>query len=212
MAQSPNSQGRLYIFSAPSGAGKTSLVAALLQTLKQVEVSVSHTTRPMRSGEKDGVNYHFVNKQAFQALVEQGAFFEHAQVFNNNYGTSRLAINQRLEAGIDVILEIDWQGAQQVRAQQPEAIGVFILPPSLQALRDRLNARGQDSEAVIESRMQQAISEMSHWHEYDYLVINDDFTQALGEINAIFVAKRLELAKQRTKNAVLLAELALTKA
>lgn len=212
MAQSPNSQGRLYILSAPSGAGKTSLVAALLQTLKQVEVSVSHTTRPMRSGEKDGVNYHFVNKQAFQALVEQGAFFEHAQVFNNNYGTSRLAINQRLEAGIDVILEIDWQGAQQVRAQQPEAIGVFILPPSLQALRDRLNARGQDSEAVIESRMQQAISEMSHWHEYDYLVINDDFTQALGEINAIFVAKRLELAKQRTKNAVLLAELALTKA
>lgn len=212
MAQSPTSQGRLYVLSAPSGAGKTSLVAALLQILKQVEVSVSHTTRPMRSGEQDGVNYHFVNKQAFQTLVEQGAFFEHAKVFGNDYGTSRLAINQRLEAGMDVILEIDWQGAQQVRVQQPEAIGVFILPPSLQALRDRLNARGQDSEAVIEGRMQQAMSEMSHWHEYDYLVINDDFTQALGELNAIFVAKRLELAQQRTKNAILLAELALTKA
>ncbi len=205
-------KGLLYVVSAPSGAGKTSLVAALLQKLAQVEVSVSHTTRPMRPGEQDGVNYHFVDQPAFQALINQGAFFEHAQVFGNFYGTSRLAINQRLEAGMDVILEIDWQGAQQVRQQQPDAIGIFILPPSLQALRERLNARGQDSEAVIEGRMQQAMSEMSHWQEYDYLIINDDFSQALSELNAIFVAKRLELAKQRTKNAALLAELALTQA
>lgn len=201
------SKGLLYVISAPSGAGKTSLVAALLQELNKVEVSVSHTTRAMRPGEQDGVNYHFVQPQAFQALVEQGAFFEHAQVFGNFYGTSRLAINQRLEAGIDVILEIDWQGAQQVRQQQPDAIGIFILPPSLQALRERLNGRGQDSAEVIEGRMQQAISEMSHWHEYDYLLINDDFSQALSELKAVFVAKRLELAKQRLNNAALLTEL-----
>ncbi len=203
----PQSKGLLYVVSAPSGAGKTSLVAALLQQLAQVEVSVSHTTRPMRPGEQDGVNYHFVQQQAFQALVAEGAFFEHAQVFGNFYGTSRLAINQRLDAGVDVILEIDWQGAQQVRQQQPDAIGIFILPPSLQALRERLNGRGQDSTEVIEGRMQQAISEMSHWHEYDYLLINDDFSQALAELRAIFVAKRLELAKQRLNNAALLAEL-----
>lgn len=201
------SKGLLYVISAPSGAGKTSLVAALLQELNKVEVSVSHTTRAMRPGEQDAVNYHFVQPQAFQALVEQGAFFEHAQVFGNFYGTSRLAINQRLEAGIDVILEIDWQGAQQVRQQQPDAIGIFILPPSLQALRERLNGRGQDSAEVIEGRMQQAISEMSHWHEYDYLLINDDFSQALSELKAVFVAKRLELAKQRLNNAALLTEL-----
>ena len=208
MAQSqPQTKALLYIVSAPSGAGKTSLVAALLQQLAQVEVSVAHTTRPMRPGEQDGVNYHFVQQQAFQALVAEGAFFEHAQVFGNFYGTSRLAINQRLDADVDVILEIDWQGAQQVRQQQPDAIGIFILPPSLQALRERLNGRGQDSTEVIEGRMQQAISEMSHWHEYDYLLINDDFSQALAELRAIFVAKRLELAKQRLNKAELLAEL-----
>lgn len=201
------SKGHLYVISAPSGAGKTSLVAGLLKETKQVEVSVSHTTRAMRPGEQDGVNYHFVSEDAFQALVNEGVFFEHAQVFGNSYGTSRLAINQQLDAGIDVILEIDWQGAQQIRQQQPEAIGIFILPPSLNALRERLNARGQDSTEIIEGRMQQAISEMSHWHEYDYLLVNDDFTQALAELKAIFVAKRLELAKQRLENVALLAQL-----
>lgn len=200
-------RGRLYVISAPSGAGKTSLIAALLKQTTQLEVSVSHTTRAMRPGEQQGVNYHFVDQQAFQALVDEGAFFEHAQVFGNFYGTSSLAINQRLAAGVDVILEIDWQGAQQVRKQMPEALGVFILPPSLQALRERLNARGQDSNKVIEGRMQQAISEMSHWHEYDYLLVNDDFSQAVSELKAIFVAKRLELAKQRVEKATLLAEL-----
>ncbi|NLW06258.1 MAG: guanylate kinase [Pseudomonadaceae bacterium] len=201
------SKGHLYVISAPSGAGKTSLVAALLQEVNQLEVSVSHTTRKIRPGEQDGINYHFVDKPAFQALVDEGAFFEHAEVFGNFYGTSRPAINKRLEAGIDVILEIDWQGAQQVRQQLPEALGIFILPPSLQALRERLNARGQDSAEVIEGRMQQARNEMSHWQEYDYLLVNDEFSQALSELKAIFVAKRLELAKQRLEKASLLAEL-----
>lgn len=205
-------KGRLYVVSAPSGAGKTSLIAALLQQVDQLEVSVSHTTRAMRPGEKDGFNYHFVDKSAFQALIEEGVFFEYAEVFGNYYGTSSQAINQRLNAGIDVILEIDWQGAQQVRKQMPEAIGVFILPPSLQALRERLTSRGQDSVDVIEGRMQQAISEMSHWQEYDYLLINDDFFQTLGELKAIFVAKRLESDKQKIKNAALLAELVPEKA
>ncbi len=205
-------KGRLYVVSAPSGAGKTSLIAALLQQVDQLEVSVSHTTRAMRPGEKDGFNYHFVDKSAFQALIEEGVFFEYAEVFGNYYGTSSQAINQRLNAGIDVILEIDWQGAQQVRKQMPEAIGVFILPPSLQALRERLTSRGQDSVDVIEGRMQQAISEMSHWQEYDYLLINDDFFQTLSELKAIFVAKRLESDKQKIKNAVLLAELVPEKA
>lgn len=200
-------RGRLYVVSAPSGAGKTSLIAALLKQVKQLEVSVSHTTRAMRPGEQQGVNYHFVDEEAFHALVDEGAFFEHAQVFGNFYGTSRLAINQRLAAGVDVILEIDWQGAQQVRKQLPETLGIFILPPSLQALRERLNARGQDSAEVIEGRMQQAMNEMSHWHEYDYLLINDDFSEAVSELKAIFIAKRLELAKQRVEKAALLTEL-----
>lgn len=201
------SKGCLYVVSAPSGAGKTSLIAALLQEMHELEVSVSHTTRAMRPGEQNGVNYHFVDKQAFQDLVKQGAFFEHAEVFGNFYGTSRLVVQERLQAGADVILEIDWQGAEQVRKQMPEAIGVFILPPSLLALNKRLNARGQDSAEVIEARMQQAISEMSHWQEYDYLLVNDDFSQTLGELKAIFVANRLELARQKEKNADLLVEL-----
>lgn len=200
-------RGRLYILSAPSGAGKTSLVAALLDQLKQLEVSVSHTTRAPRPGEKNGSNYHFVDKAGFQQLVDQDVFFEWAEVFGNCYGTSRLAVEERLTAGVDVILEIDWQGAQQVRKQMPEAISIFILPPSLESLRDRLNRRGQDSEAVIEGRMQQAISEMSHYPEYDYLVINDRFDHALIELQAVFMAKRLELASQQARQADLLGAL-----
>lgn len=200
-------KGCLYILSAPSGAGKTSLVAALLQQVPLLEVSVSHTTRAPRPGEQDGVNYHFVDKEAFQLLQQQGAFFESAEVFGNFYGTSQQTVETRLAAGVDVILEIDWQGAQQVRSKMPEAIGVFILPPSQQALRERLNARGQDSAEIIEGRMQQAISEMSHYPEYDYLVINDDFAQALEELKAIFMARRLELVTQQQRCAELLADL-----
>lgn len=200
-------KGRLYILSAPSGAGKTSLVAALLQQLPLLEVSVSHTTRAPRPGEQDGVNYHFVSKEAFQQLQQQGAFFESAEVFGNFYGTSQQAVEARLAAGVDVILEIDWQGAQQVRKKMPDAVGVFILPPSQQALRERLNARGQDSAEIIEGRMQQAISEMSHYPEYNYLVINDDFAQALEELKAIFMAGRLERDIQQQRCTALLADL-----
>lgn len=200
-------QGRLYILSAPSGAGKTSLVAALLKELPRLEVSVSHTTRAPRPGEENGKNYHFVDPSAFKGLVEQGVFFEYAEVFGNFYGTSQLAVEERLAAGVDVILEIDWQGAQQVRKKLPDALSVFILPPSQQALRERLQARGQDSEEVIEGRMQQAISEMSHFAEYDYLVINDRFEQALAELKAIFIAQRLATVSQKQCHAALLDDL-----
>ncbi|MDR9469195.1 guanylate kinase [Marinospirillum sp.] len=200
-------QGRLYILSAPSGAGKTSLVAALLEKLPKLEVSVSHTTRAPRPGEEDGINYHFVSKAEFQKLVDEGAFFESAEVFGNYYGTSQQAVEQRMAAGVDVILEIDWQGAQQVRRKMPEAISVFILPPSQEALRERLNNRGQDSEAIIEGRMQQAINEMSHYPEYDYLLVNDDFQQALNELQAIFITQRLTLDSQQQSQAGLLENL-----
>jgi guanylate kinase len=200
-------KGRLYILSAPSGAGKTSLVAALLEKLTKLEVSVSHTTRTPRPGEKDGVNYHFVSKEEFQQLVANGAFFESAEVFGNYYGTSQQAVEERMAAGVDVILEIDWQGAQQVRQKMPDAISVFILPPSQDALRERLNSRGQDSEAIIEGRMQQAISEMSHYPEYDYLLVNDDFQKALNELAAIFVTQRLTLDSQQQCQAGLLENL-----
>ena len=200
-------KGNLYLVSAPSGAGKTSLIAQLLPLLPQLEVSVSHTTRPQRPGEQDGVNYHFVSEDQFQQLVAEEAFFEHAQVFGNFYGTSRHSVNQRLAAGVDVILEIDWQGAQQIRQQQPDALSIFILPPSAQVLRDRLNKRGQDTATIIEGRMRQAISEMSHWQEYDYLIINDDFNSALQQLKAIFLAKRLETPRQSQQQAALIKEL-----
>ncbi|WP_114416855.1 guanylate kinase [Marinospirillum perlucidum] len=200
-------QGRLYILSAPSGAGKTSLVAALLEKLARLEVSVSHTTRSPRPGEKDGVNYHFTSQEAFLQLREEGAFFESAEVFGNYYGTAQKSVEERMAAGVDVILEIDWQGAQQVRKKMPEATSIFILPPSQAALRERLEQRGQDSKEVIDGRMRQAISEMSHYPEYDYLVINDDFEQALKELEAIFVAQRLTRDNQQISCQALLADL-----
>lgn len=200
-------RGRLYVVSAPSGAGKTSLIAALLPLVPKLEVSVSLTTRPQRPGEENGINYHFVSQEQFAELIQQQAFFEHAEVFGNFYGTSRATVEQQLAAGIDVILEIDWQGAQQVRKQYAEAIGIFILPPSSAELRNRLTKRGQDSAAVIDGRMQQAISEMSHWHEYDYVIINAEFSAALAELKAIFIAKRLELSQQRQRQAALIADL-----
>ncbi|HHO69201.1 MAG TPA: guanylate kinase, partial [Gammaproteobacteria bacterium] len=197
----------LYIVSAPSGAGKTSLVKALLERMDGIRVSVSHTTRPPRPGEQDGVDYHFVDKAGFQRLVEAGDFLEHAQVFDNFYGTSRSAVQAQLDAGDDVILEIDWQGARQVRRQFPDAVGVFILPPSLEALRERLTGRGQDPDEVIERRMRDAVSEMAHYDEYDYLVFNDDFEVALADLQALFRADRLRLARQAARHADRLAGL-----
>lgn len=199
--------GTLYILSAPSGAGKTSLVKALLQQDADVVVSVSHTTRDMRPGEQDGVDYNFVTMGAFNALIEQGQFLEYAEVFGNKYGTSQQWVRDQLEAGRDVILEIDWQGAEQVRRLMPEAVTVFILPPSRAALRERLNARGQDSEEIIDGRMAEAISEMSHYPEYDYLLINDDFAQALDELASLFKARRLRQDAQQQKQAALLTDL-----
>lgn len=199
--------GTLYIISAPSGAGKTSLVKALLEQDTAARVSVSHTTRAMRPGEANGVDYNFVTPQQFDELVQQGVFLEHARVFANQYGTSRLWVEEQLAAGIDVILEIDWQGARQVRERMPEARSVFILPPSRKALQQRLQGRGQDSADVIAQRMAEAVSEMSHYQEFDYLIINDDFDFALKQLNAILMASRLQLPKQQQKEQQCLNEL-----
>jgi guanylate kinase len=201
-------QGTLFTISAPSGAGKTSLVNALLAGQDtRVCVSVSHTTRPGRPGETDGVNYHFVNRDTFVALQEAGEFLESAEVFGNLYGTSRAWVQSQLDMGKDVILEIDWQGAAQVRQALSDVRSIFILPPSLQTLLERLTNRGQDDQATINRRMEQARNEMSHYHEADFLIINDSFEQALADLSAIFRAVRLEQARQRVKNQQLLAEL-----
>ncbi|WP_217477480.1 guanylate kinase [Stutzerimonas stutzeri] len=201
------STGTLYIVSAPSGAGKTSLVKALLDAQPHVRVSVSHTTRPMRPGEVDGVNYHFVSRDDFVERLERGEFLEHAEVFGNLYGTSQRWLEQTLNEGYDLILEIDWQGAQQVRRLMPQAKSIFILPPTQEALRQRLTNRGQDSDEVIEKRMREAVSEMTHYVEYDYLVINDDFAHALIDLQAIFRANQLLQASQQQRFRSLLNEL-----
>ncbi len=200
-------KGTLYTISAPSGAGKTSLVAQLLKTDNLVKVSVSHTTRQMRPGEVDGVNYNFVTKDEFVEKISQGDFLEHAEVFGNFYGTSQAWVVETLEQGIDVILEIDWQGAAQVRRAMPDTLGIFILPPSVSALRERLTGRGQDGEDIISKRMAEAISEMSHYHEANYLVINDNFDEALLDLLAILRAQRLEITKQCEANSTLLQQL-----
>ena len=202
-----HSSGTLYIVSAPSGAGKTSLVTALIKADKRVSVSVSHTTRAMRPGEQHGVNYHFVSHDDFKGLIAKGDFLEHAEVFGNFYGTSRSALQEVLDQGNDLILEIDWQGAQQVRKLMPEALSVFILPPSQQALRQRLDGRGQDSEEIIAGRMKEAVSEMVHYDEYDYVIINDDFDVALEDLKAVFRSNRLRLKKQQQRHAALLKQM-----
>ncbi|NHN76909.1 guanylate kinase [Azotobacter chroococcum] len=199
--------GTLYIISAPSGAGKTSLVKALIDALPQVRVSVSHTTRGMRPGEVEGVNYHFVERPTFLGMLERGEFLEYAEVFGNLYGTSQLWLEQTLAEGFDLILEIDWQGAQQVRRLLPQAQSIFILPPSQEALRQRLTNRGQDSDEIIERRMREAVSEMSHYLEYDYLVINDDFAHALEDLKSIFRARQLLQETQQRRHGELLVEL-----
>lgn len=199
-----HSQGTLYTISAPSGAGKTSLVAELLKRTAQLSVSVSHTTRPMRPGEQDGVNYHFISHDTFHEMLGKAAFLEHAQVFDNFYGTSQQWVESELARGEDVILEIDWQGAQQVRRLMPETIAIFILPPSREALNERLTGRGQDDDSVIQRRMDAAVAEMSHYVEGDYVVINDDFDVALADLESIIRARRLQLDKQQDRHAKLL--------
>jgi len=188
----PMGKGTLYIVSAPSGAGKSSLISAMLETnpTYTMKVSVSHTTRGMRPGEQDGIHYHFVQKESFEELIQQGAFLEYAKVFGNYYGTSRLWIEENLDKGIDVFLD--------------KAQSIFILPPSDDELERRLNARGQDSDAVIVKRMQEAKSEISHYPEYDYVIVNDDFDNALIDFKAIIRAERLKQDKQAAKYKVML--------
>ena len=199
--------GTLYIISAASGAGKTTLVSAVLEQVDDLEVSVSHTTRAPREGEVDGVNYHFVDKHTFEAMVEDSEFIEYATVFGNMYGTSRQHIQEQLLKGKDVILEIDWQGARQIRQLMPDCRSVYIVPPSTEALRERLTSRGKDDEEIIARRMQEAISEMSHYVEFDYLIINDDFDEARDNLAAIIRGNRMLHEHQQQKHADLLARL-----
>lgn len=199
--------GSLYIISAPSGAGKTSLVSKLLEKDDRIKVSISSTTRACRPGEKEGVNYHFLSVETFESKIAEDDFLEHAQVFDNFYGTSKSAVEAQLASGSDVILEIDWQGAQQVRQLIPEAISIFILPPSLAELEKRLTGRGTDSEEVIQRRMRDAQNEMIHYHEFDYIVINNHFDIALEELHSIFNANRLKQAQQASAHKNLIAAL-----
>jgi len=201
------SKGTLYIISAPSGAGKTSLVKKLTANEVNIVVSVSHTTRGMREGEKEGVDYHFVDQEAFLSMVGSSAFLEHAKVFDNYYGTSQQHVEQQLLQGRDVILEIDWQGARQVRKQFQDSLSIFILPPSSSALKERLQNRGQDDEEIINRRMKDAVNEMSHYAEFDYIIVNDDFDIALQELGSIFKANRLRQLQQERKLESLLIEL-----
>ncbi|OOF83218.1 guanylate kinase [Rodentibacter ratti] len=203
-------QGNLYIISAPSGAGKSSLLTALLEKENGIPkmVSVSHTTRAPRPGEIDGVHYYFVSKEEFESLIKQDLFLEYATVFGGNYyGTSLPAIQENLAKGIDVFLDIDWQGAQQIRKKVANVKSIFILPPSLPELECRLIGRGQDSEAVIMERMAKAKNEISHYDEYDYVIINDNFEQALADLQSILRAERLTKNYQQTENASLIGQL-----
>jgi guanylate kinase len=199
--------GTLYIISAPSGAGKTSLVNALVASLNNVDVSVSHTTRAMRQGEHEGKNYYFVDRAYFEKLLAEDVFLEHALVFGNYYGTSGKWVMERLQAGVDVILEIDWQGAEQVRQHLQGTVGIFILPPSQEDLRERLEERARDDAVTIEKRLALASDEMSHYAEYDYLVVNDDFETAVADLKTIIQGRRLLLAPQQVKHAELLKKL-----
>ncbi|MCP5334758.1 MAG: guanylate kinase [Oceanospirillaceae bacterium] len=201
------SKGTLYIISAASGTGKTSLVKALLAQMNGIGVSVSHTTRKPRPAEVNGQDYHFVDHARFEEMIGAGDFLEHAEVFGNYYGTSEAAVKERLNAGQDVILEIDWQGAQQVRRLMPECVGIFILPPSRDALLSRLQGRGSDAPEVIQRRMNEAVSEMTHYNEYTYVVVNDDFETALAELKAIVQAHRLLLAVQAERHAGMISDL-----
>ncbi|MDE2428990.1 MAG: guanylate kinase [Burkholderiales bacterium] len=199
--------GSLFIVAAPSGAGKSTLVNALLAQEPAIKLSISYTTRPPRPGEHDGREYHFTSVEDFLARKAQGEFLETAEVHGNYYGTSRIVIEEQMRAGTDVLLEIDWQGAQQVRKQFPGAVGVFILPPSIPALEERLKKRGQDEPHVITRRILAAGGEMAHSPEFEYVIINQDFATALSELNAIIKATRCRFAQQATRNIELFAQL-----
>ncbi len=199
--------GSLFIVAAPSGAGKTSLVNALVAEQQDIALSVSHTTRAARVGEQDGKDYFFVSQEHFSSMQAEGAFLESATVFDHSYGTSSEAVFSQLKAGVDVILEIDWQGAEQVRRNYPDSTSVFILPPSKEALEERLRGRGQDDESTIARRMQDAENEISHYVEFDYLIVNDDFEQALSQLVAIITARRQSMAIQKSVQAPLLTAL-----
>lgn len=199
--------GNVFVVSAPSGAGKTSLVWALLEADPRVRLSVSYTTRPPRPGEVDGVHYHFVSVEQFMEMLNRGDFLESAQVYGNYYGTSQRWIEEQLAAGTDILLEIDWQGAAQIRRLMPRAVSIFILPPSLEALRARLQGRGQDTEEVIERRLAAAREDMSHVGEFDYVIINDDFSTASQDLQAVVRAQRLRVEGQLARHASLLKEL-----
>ncbi len=198
--------GNLWIISAPSGAGKTSLIKNLLTKTSDIVVATSHTTRQPRTGEIDGESYYFVDIEKFEQIKNAGGFYESAQVFGNFYATSKMAVDEKLNAGKDVILEIDWQGARQIR-EITDALSIFILPPSLQELKKRLTERASDTNAVIANRMLQAQNEISHWQEYDYLVINDDFNVAVEQVHNIIKSARLRRQTQAKNHAELLQEL-----
>lgn len=200
-------RGTLFTLSAPSGAGKTSLVTALLEGCTDVRVSVSHTTRPKRPGERNGEDYHFIEEAGFKEMLNNSAFLEHAQVFDHYYGTSSQWVEETLVQGVDVILEIDWQGASQVSRLVTDCVRIFILPPSLNSLTTRLTGRGQDEADVIARRVAQAQEEMSHYVESDYLIVNDDFDTALAQLRAIILAQRQRLSIQQDKCVGLLKEL-----
>ncbi|MGN1392866.1 MAG: guanylate kinase [Succinivibrionaceae bacterium] len=196
-------KGTLFIISSPSGAGKSSLIRSLLSKYNsdgKMYVSISHTTRSMRPGEQDGVDYHFISEEEFKKMVEKDSFYEWAGVFGKYYGTSKYCIQEKLNNGVDVFLDIDWQGARQIRKQEKNVKSIFILPPSLEELERRLYTRNQDSKEVIEMRMSKAKSEMSHYDEYDYCIINDNFDESLEALRAIVVSTRYKLQYQKDKN------------
>jgi guanylate kinase len=207
MSSETHAPGNLLIVAAPSGAGKSSLVNALLESDARLVLSISHTTRTPRPGERDGEWYHFIDQETFDRQAGENAFLEYARVFDHCYGTSAAAVNALLDEGRDVILEIDWQGARQVRAARPECHSIFILPPSLEVLQTRLKRRATDSAEVIARRMRDARSEISHWQEFDFLVVNDDFDTALADLRAIIRSLRLKLPYRQKQYAPLIEEL-----
>ena len=199
--------GNLFVISAPSGAGKTSLVHALLNINPQIDLSVSYTTRNPRAGEHDGKDYHFVSRETFSAMARRGEFLESAEVYGNLYGTSQTWISQEIAKGRDILLEIDWQGAAQVRRLFPECISIFILPPSLEALEQRLKGRGKDNDEVIARRMAAARDDVAHVAEFDYVIINDNLNEALRELNAVVLSTRLRCATQLARHQALINQL-----